>query len=238
MIDAEKLVTIAGNVPNVYKNGYDVGYAAGQEAGGGGVVGPNLLNYVSANWTGNFNSMFHNAKFPDGYEVTLDITNAPKNISSMFRVTVGLRKLTFIVPADEGAYAADYFLFGSSSGTSTIEELVLPDGIQFSKFTSFALNSRKLRTIDGAIDLSESTSNENCFGNCPELIDVQFVESTIKSSLYIKQSPNLSADTIDSLVKGLTTADTLQDLSLHSTVINKLTPEQRAIILNNNFQAI
>lgn len=40
MTDAEKLVNIAGNVPNVYKNGYDVGYAAGQEAGGGGGAEP------------------------------------------------------------------------------------------------------------------------------------------------------------------------------------------------------
>lgn len=229
---AEKLTTIAENQQKVY----NAGYAAGQTAGGGG-ADPNLLNYLSANWSGNFNTMFYQAKFPDGYEIVLDIPNAPANISSMFRVTSGLRKLTFIVPTTK-AYAADYFIFGSSSGSSSIEELVLPPGVKFSNFFCFAQNSRKLKTIEGAINLSESSSNKGCFQECLALEEVRFVEGTIKTTFYAKQSSNLSDDTIDSLVKGLGQADALQDLSLHTTVINKLTAEQITTIANKNWQVI
>lgn len=215
----------------------DAVYAAGKAAGGGGTSGPNLLNYISASWSGNFKLMFYQAAFPDGYEVTLDIPNPPTNINSMFRLATGLRKITFTVPTDR-QYDARYFLTTDSSATPTLEELVLPDGIKFSAFDYFASYARKLHTITGTIDLSESTSNLNCFMYCTDLVNARFAENSIKSSFYIKQSAKLSDDTRKSIVYGLATVETTQTLTVNEAVYRNMSETEEDTIKEKNWTLV
>lgn len=235
-------MTFAEQLTDAMKSLLSATYEAGKAAAR---PGPNLLNYVSTSWSGNFASMFYRVQFPDGYEIELDIPNAPQKLDQMFRLAAGFRKLSFIVPTDT-AYSACYFVSGSSSGTSALEELALPCGIKFSNFEKFALYDKKLKSItflggsDGkvGIDLSESTSNDSCFMDCPELEEIRFEPNTITLSLYFKQSTKLSDESIASIVNGLATVTETQDLSLHATVINNLTPEQMTAIANKNWQVI
>lgn len=225
---AEKLTTIAENQQRVY----DAGFAAGQGEGGGTET---AFQHIPS--TKDLSNFFARLTFPTGAELLFKLNSPPLTLYRIFYLSVGHRKLIIDIPTTQ-AYPANGFIQGSSSKTSTIEELVLPDNIKFSDFSYFAASCVKLRTIAGAIDLSESETNGMCFMDCSSLVDVEFVPGTITKSIYFKHSTRLSAESIQFIVDGLAPADTVQDLSLPTTVINKLTPEQQLTILNNNFQAI
>ena len=98
-----------------------------------------------------------------------------------------------------------------------------------------------LEVIEGIpIDFSSITSNANQttpFSLCSALIEFRVVANSIKYSLSIQHSPNLSTDTIQSIIDGLTdlTGQTSQTLTLHSTVANKLTEEQYIAMFNKNW---
>lgn len=211
-------MTISGIVENINSISVSDGGSTG-----GSSSDTNLFNYISSSWTGSFKLMFYKVVFPDGYEITLNVTNAPTNINSMFRLAENLRKITFIVPTDR-VYDARYFLTTDSSATPTLEELVLPDEIKFSAFDYFASYARKLHTITGTIDLSESTSNLNCFMYCTDLVEVRFVQESITKDFYIKQSSKLSDASIASIVEGLAdlTGQETQTLTVHATVAGKI----------------
>lgn len=204
-------------------------YEAGKKAGGGG--GANVLEYATT-----VSRMFYGAAFPDGHKLVIDMPNSPTNIQEMFRVSYGLKKLTMKIPTNR-AYNAQYFLMGHSTNRSTLEELVLPDGIKFSNFMNFANRAHELKIVncglgeDGVgIDLSESTSNENCFDACDELVEVRFKENTITMSVDFVQSSKLSDASIESIINGLAVVSEKQELILHATVKDKLTESQIAII--------
>ena len=213
-------------VADATQEGYDEGYEAGKAEGG-----DNALQYATQ-----VNRMFNTAAFPDGYEMVVDMPNSPTNISEMFRVSYGLRKLELIVPTDR-TYNASYFVYGSATNRSTLEEMVLPDRIKFSNFSNFALRCYALKTVSGSIDLSESTTNENCFSTCSELTELRFVPGTITESLSFNQSAKLSDASIASIVNGLAdlTLQTAQSVTLNGEVTGKLTDDQKKEIITKNW---
>lgn len=194
------------------KDDLDAVYEAGKKAGGG----DNPLKYITQ-----ANRLFYKAVFPPEYELTFENPNCPANITDMFRIASGLKKLTVNIPTDK-SYNAGYFVYDSSAHYSTLVELILPNGIKFSNFINFASENQHLKTIEGAIDLSESTSNSACFANCPELVDVSFVASTITKSISFAQSPKLSDESITSIINGLSADAVEQTLTVHPDVAARI----------------
>ena len=95
-----------------------------------------------------------------------------------------------------------------------------------------------LEIIDGQpLDCSSVTNASyfNLFVNTPKLIDCRFVSNSIKVNLNMSKLPDLSTDTIQSIIDGLATVDTTQTLTVHQTVRNKLTDEQLTTISNKNW---
>jgi hypothetical protein len=193
-----------------YNEGYDTGYNEG--------IG--VFEFVTE-----VNQLFYRAEFPQGYELELEMPHASKNLSSMFRMATGIKKLTLDVPTEQ-VYNASYFFYISTVEASTIEEITIPNGMKFNAFDNFARYCGKLTKIDGSIDLSEGTSTSNCFTRCYELKDVEFVPNTIKMSISFADCKNLSNASISSIIEGLATVSTEQELALHATVKDKLTAEQ------------
>ena len=93
-----------------------------------------------------------------------------------------------------------------------------------SSFVHFAGNCVNLQTINGSIDLSESTNNDMCFMSCTKLVDVKFADGSIQKSLYIKQSANLSDASIYSIVSGLAdlSEQPTQTLTVNSDVESRI----------------
>lgn len=178
-----------------------------------------LIRYISPNV--NLTYLFYKSEFPSGSVIDFTLDTPPASLANVFRLAVGFRKLVVTVPTTQ-VYDINNFIVGASAGTSTIEELVLPNGIKFSAFHSFAANCKKLRTITGSIDLSKSTDNTNCFLDCAALEEVRFVKRTITKSLYIKQSSNLSDETIQSIINGLDYDAEGQTLTVHPNVAARI----------------
>ena len=229
---ANKLSVIAENVPKVYENGlrdgydeawdeaYDSGYYAGYETGkaeGGG--GADFLLYATS-----IGGMFFCAAFPEGYELSLKLPNCT-SLDQTFREATGIKKITLDLQTDT-AFPAAYFVMmpASKPDASSVEEIVLPDGIKFSNFVNFALRAKKLRTITGAIDLSASTNNGSCFADCYALKNVRFVEGTITKTIDFAAPRDLSRDSVESMARGLDSNVTDQYLRFNSAVFDKLQP--------------
>lgn len=212
---------------------YWAGYQAGQAEGGGsyeegyeqGKIDGDTLKYAST-----LTSHFQNSVFPDGYEITVDAPNVTNNISYLFRAATGVRKVTMNIPTDKD-YNVSNFIY-----QSTVEELVLPDGIRFALNNYFATNSKVLRSVYGRIDLSASPSNAGLFNGCTALVDAEFVPNTIKSVFTIAHSPDLSDKTRQSIVDGYAdmTGQTSPTLTVHPTVGAKFTDTQRATLTAKN----
>jgi hypothetical protein len=227
-------MTIAEQIA-IAKADLDAVYAAGQAAGSSG--GTDLLRYISD--TANLTYLFYKAKFAKE-DLLFAVDKAPSTLHSVFRLATGYKRLTVSVPRTK-AYVGDYFIFGSAtdaSNVSTIEELTLPDGIKFSSFVHFAGNCVNLQTINGSIDLSESTNNDMCFMSCTKLVDVKFADGSIQKSLYIKQSDNLSDASITSIVNGLATVGTRQTLTVHVNVAGRMSEAQKATITAKNWELV
>lgn len=77
----------------------------------------------------------------------------------------------------------------------------------------------------------------NIFQQDTELKEFRVVENSINKNFNMVQCPNLSDETIQSIIDGLAdlTGGTAQTLTLSSTVGNKLTDTQKAIITAKNW---
>jgi hypothetical protein len=105
-------------------------------------------------------------------------------------------------------------------------------------FQSFG-NCQAIETIDGVpFDFSSSTTTTiQPFVNCYALKEFEVVKNTIEKSFLIAQSPNLSTDTIQSIIDGLAdlTGGTAQTVDFHADVVAKLTAEQITQIYYKNW---
>lgn len=176
-------------------------------------------------------SMFEYAVFPGEYELTLSAPLRSPNIGGVIRGASGIRKLTLDIPTSL-EYSAVYLVYQSS-----VEELVLPDGIHFTSWNYFATNVKSLKSVFGRIDARGSASNTNTFNGCNALVDVSFIPNTIESTITFAHSANLSAASIQSIVDGLAdlTGSTAQTLTLHADVGAKLTQTQKDTIAAKNW---
>ena len=85
------------------------------------------------------------------------------------------------------------------------------------------------------LDATKATNMSYMFDECPALQEVRFVSGTIKVNLSLSASPNLSDESIQSIIDGLATLSKAQTLTLHATVKAKLTEEQIAQITAKNW---
>ena len=186
---------------------------------------PNPLLYVK-----NTNNLYNGVVFPDGYEIKVVVPNHQGIMQNMFYGIKGLRKITL-----EVSTTTDCDLYGFIRSAENIEEIVFTDGIRITSWNYFAYDNYSLKRLIGRIDLSGSTSNKVSIDNCPYLEEVYFMPSTVKTSLTIRNSPNLIDASIQSIVEGLAEVATAQTLTLHSVVKNKLTDAQVTEIWTKNW---
>lgn len=109
-----------------------------------------------------------------------------------------------------------------------------------SKVTNFSnlFNGKTvLETVKG-LDLSSATNVSNMFLGCSNLKNVTFVENSIKISFSLGDSLLLTDESIQSLINGLATVETAQNLTIHSNIATKLTDEQKTTISSKNWNIV
>lgn len=106
-----------------------------------------------------------------------------------------------------------------------------------SKVTNFSglfAGKTVLETAKG-LDLSSATNLASMFASCSNLKNITFVENSIKINFNLGSSSLLSNESIQSLINGLATVETTQNLTIHNDVATKLTDEQKATISSKNW---
>lgn len=78
-----------------------------------------------------------------------------------------------------------------------------------------------LKTILGELDLSDLTNSLNFFLYCGALEYVRLKANTLPLGVSFQHSENLTADSIKSIVEGLSDTATGQTLTLSKTAVNK-----------------
>lgn len=109
-----------------------------------------------------------------------------------------------------------------------------------SKVTNFSglfAGKTVLETAKG-LDLSSATNLASMFASCSNLKNITFVENSIKINFNLGSSSLLSDESIQSLINGLATVETAQNLTIHNDVATKLTDEQKATISSKNWNIV
>ena len=221
-------------------SGYDDGYNQGYEDGKNSVV--DVARTLKS-------AKFQNLNLFGKTELVLNLDVWESNFQNLFQITseenrnVTCKHLTINCPY--AINSLNQMLYCQYPYTDeTLKRLTLNfDTQKCVNYLNAFTQMRALEVIDGKpLDFASvtSASNTNAFPSCASLKEVRFVPNTIKLSISFANCSNLSSDTIQSIIDGLTdlTGGTAQTLTLHATVGSKLTDEQKATITAKNWELV
>lgn len=177
--------------------------------------------------------------------LNLDVTNTLQNLFRFDGFSEAAnKKVEHITVNCPNAVTSVGSVFHAASPNDTILKRVTfnVDTSKATFVTNMFRGCEALETIDGTpLNFSSITGvSINFLNSCTSLVDIRFAPNTIKSSIDFRSCPNLSADTIQSIIDGLAdlTGGTAQTLTLHATVGGKLTDEQKATITAKNWELV
>lgn len=202
---AEKLITVAENVPKVYKAGqrseYDRFWDDFQKEGS-----RNAYQYAFSNWNGEY------------IKPKYKIAPTSGGMQQMFCSNTKLKKIEAKyfdfsnLPAATYASADLYYTFQFCSNLEEIEDV----GISVNFFTGTFHDCKKLHTI-AKLRVNENTQfNTNPFYSCFALEEIRF-EGVIGKSLDIHWSTKLSMMSLSSIVGCLSKTVSGQTITLPTT---------------------
>ena len=226
---AQKLTTIAENIPKVYE--------AGKAAGGD--------NYYDEFWdevqnngkTFNYNyafagSSWNDKTFKPKYDILVEFNQGylmfqNSNITDLEKA-LGDKKL-------------DVSMAGSSVFNGAAKMVTIPEVTATQGINSWFRGCGSLQTIR-KITLPEiliGTPFYNSFMGCSKLTNITF-EGVIGVNISFDASPLLSAESIDNIINCLKdlTGGTAQTLTFHATVGSNLTDTQKATITAKNWTLV
>jgi surface protein len=94
---------------------------------------------------------------------------------------------------------------------------------------------KKLASLDlSNWDVSKVTSVSSAFYNCTELTDFK-APKNINATFDFSKCPNLTHDSLMSIINNLTTRTSTKKLTLGATNLAKLTNEEKAIATNKGW---
>lgn len=216
MSTAEKLQTIAENEQKVYKAGYDKG-----------VYETEIWDALAGN------PEFKLDKFRRS-DVVINLSQFISNVRYFSSLTANyanttLKHLTINCP-NKVTHA---FSFVTAQRDNCITHLTI--NIDVSLVTNFSGFIRYLETveiIDGTpLNWSSATSGTlQNFNRCFKLREIRFVAESLPLQMFFGESPELSDESINSIINGLMYLETTQTIKFHNTVGKKLTDEQKSVI--------
>ena len=182
-----------------YEDGYDIGYTVGS-------IPILCLTKTEGIW--------QEAIFPENTELVLRFDKV-RTPHQLFKNAKNIKSVKLVAPG-----SASYSLQEFIRGCETVEIIdfteynVKPTSIYMAFY--FA---RKLKSILGALDLSECTITTYAFdGNNGLLEDIEFVPNTIKLSISFSAHKLLTNKSKQSIFDGLATVETAQTLTLHANL--------------------
>ena len=195
---------------------FEAGYAKGVDESGGAIYYATSLR-----------STFAMAVIPSGYEMTVKTRKAPSDMYQAFAYVTGIKSVKLLAE-EQGAAVSMAQTFRECSSLEVVDLTGYSRKIQRAEYLFF--NSNKLRSVLGALDLSECTENSwlDYAFFASVLQDVEFVPGTIKVNIRLNSS-FLTDTSINSIINGLANVKSIgigRVLTLNG-VGGKLTDAQR-----------
>lgn len=172
-------------------------------------------------------------------DITLNMVNAETLISLFGNVPIMCNKISVTISSKcksfQNTFRATSVTDNNLKKLKIIE--IIGDTSKVTTYINAFANRRDTEEIRGELNLISSTSVSGMFTYCSLLKEVRFVAETIKLSIAFTHSPNLSDDSIQSIIDGLAdmTGQDAKTLTFHADVKAKLTETQIATITNKNW---
>lgn len=218
---AEKIGEISGGDEGSYQQGYEDGKKSEYDT-----FWDTFQDYGKrTDYTSGFGQYFNDKTFKPKYQIK------PTIASSMFTRS-GITKMTSEQIDFSNCTGSFYACFMQSD----IEELPIINISKASGIHNAFYDCKKLRYIEKII-LSDKVQNYNyTFDNCPALEHL-IIGGVIIFNISFKTSPLLDNESVQSIINCLKnlTGQTAQTLTVHKTVGEKLTEEQKATITAKNW---
>lgn len=165
----------------------------------------------------------------------VSLENMQGAVGGMFGNCRNLKRIDFYINTCKGE-DHDSFFYGCVS-------LEYVKGVNTSKskyVTDFLTSCNSLKTVEEPFDLTNCRSSSRgaivmVSQKSIPIEDLRFVLNTIYFNFAATYMPNLSAESIQSIIDGLATVETAQTLTLHKDVKAKLTQAQLDTITNKNW---
>ena len=169
------------------------------------------------------------AVFPDGFKSILKVKKAPAESSYIFHQARGY-KISKLISEDKTNIVGFNHSHRITAYTPTLEIVDLTEfNTNFSYIQEAFRGQKKLKSIFGAINLSNCKNTSNAFTECSALEDIEFVPNTIPISISFSYCSSLTHDSLMSIINGLAVVETTQTLWLSSASKEKLTDVEKAI---------
>ena len=167
--------------------------------------------------------VFAGAVFPENYEAVIKVKQAPKNSDYIYHQATGF-KSSKLISEDNTNLIAFNHSHRVTAYTPTLEVVDLTEyNRKFSLLNEAFRGQKKLKSVLGALDLSECTNANNFFMECYALEDVEFVPNTIKLSIdfdWQGRCTKLSKASITSIINGLSADTSGNTVTLSKTAVN------------------
>ena len=205
---------------------------AGIATGGGG--GENPLDYAIG-----LAYAFYGATFPSGTELNVSfgdkaaMRSGYPNTNVLNNTFYGCTGVKSVKISSKLVFLSPYSMsnvFNACEDVETIDLTGMSQPLMLSAIDRGFRMCAVLKEILGELDVSNCTNFSNCFANDSALETISFKAGTIKKSIGLGQSSNLTDATIQNIIDGLAdlTGGTAQTLTLNKTVGAKLTDAQKA----------
>lgn len=223
---AEKIGEIPG-VEEGYKQGYEIGFEDGFNS-----APPNLLQYIYSP------PRFEGGVFPENLrDVTFNFPFIITYTGSNHFNNTNLTGITII--AENATKVQLYYMFTNNKSLKYIDLSKCGNGVVnvVNEANNGFWGCNQLENVIGILDFSNATRTNTVFSGCSALKEVRIAPQSIKLNFHFNNSPNLSPETIQSIIDGLAdlTGQTAQTITWHSAVFARMTDEQITQIVNKNW---
>jgi hypothetical protein len=208
------------------KTDFDEVYNAGKEAGKA-EGGDSPFYYITT-----CDNILGGAGFPEGLEAVFRLKRVPISTGWMFNNSTGCKSIKLICDSEQTTAIGCESMFAIGPKTPTLELIDLTEFPRKynGRIVNFCNKQTKLKTILGALDISEATLAGNMFGQCSALEDIEFVANTIPVTISFQYSRLLTVYSAKSIINALvnyagTDKEGTYTLTFHADTWTKLNTE-------------
>ncbi len=199
-----------------------------------------ISNIPPLQYAKNLSNFMRIAQIPENTEYTLYLPKCENLEEFMFNVK-NIKKIRFTALNEYGGIFLKKCFLSCPNLEEICFDLGVEDGFEYAyvlcdSFNGFVSNCGKLKRVEAVFDVYDVAEDSISLIGCKELEEILFAEYSIAKNLSVKDSPKLSAKSVESIVEGLVDAEEPRTLTLNSAIT--LSDEQKARINSRGWSLV